>query len=151
MKAAHDATQERIITGMRQYLSGKQERINVDVFTRREYSWERTWLACGGTQIAISVDFGLNLHQGDMVFVQLHLADEEHRFKYTKMAGPTDLARRLAISISGRGGGDNFHVWLTRLVDTSGPKAVKRMNTLVDILEGYAREERMKIALPGRW
>lgn len=87
MKAAHNAIQQRIITSMREYLSGKEERITINVFTLRGYSWDRTWFACGGFQIAISVDFGLNLHQGDSVFVQLHLGEAIHLYKYTTMAG----------------------------------------------------------------
>lgn len=86
LKAAHDATQQKTIESMREYLSGKQERITTNVFTPRGYSWDRTWLACGGFQIAISVDFGLNLHQGDSVFVQLHLAEAIHPYKYTTLA-----------------------------------------------------------------
>ncbi|OJJ01631.1 hypothetical protein ASPVEDRAFT_83160 [Aspergillus versicolor CBS 583.65] len=148
LKAAHDATQQKAIESMRQYLSGNERA--VDVFTTTSaagFSWDRTSFTCGQFQFTISVDFNLHLKKGDKVFVQFHLADNVHPLKYTANALPTDPASRLAISLTGRDSTSEFHIWLT----TSGPKAIKRMNTLVDILEGYSYSERQEMALPGRW
>ena len=148
IKSAHNAGQQKFIESMRQYLSG-QERA-VDVFTSTSaggFSWDRTSFTCGHFQLTISVNFGLHLKNGDKVFVQFHLAENVHPHKYTTNALPTDSASRLAISLSGRDATGEFHIWLV----SSGPKAVKRMNTLVDVLEGYSYSEREEMARPGRW
>lgn len=59
---------------------------------------------------------------------------------------PSDPASRLAISVSGQDANGNFRVWL---VTRTGEKVVKKMNSLVDILDGYTYEERRKV--PTRW
>lgn len=148
IKSAHNAGQQKFIESMREYLSGKERA--VDVFTSTSaggFSWDRTSFTCGQFQFTISVNFDLHLKKGDKVFVQFHLADSVHPLKYTTNALPTDSASRLAISLSGRDATGEFHIWLV----SSGPKAIKRMNTLVDILEGYMYPEREEMALPGRW
>ncbi|KAJ5759630.1 hypothetical protein N7520_006786 [Penicillium odoratum] len=88
----------------------------------------------------------LDLKDGDEVFFQLRLNELTHPRAYAQVARPSDPASRLAASISNsdrvRGG---FHVFL----QTKGSLNVKKMNSLVDALEGYSLEESRSFI--GRW
>ncbi|KAB8213450.1 hypothetical protein BDV33DRAFT_196915 [Aspergillus novoparasiticus] len=79
-------------------------------------------------------------HKGEMCeLLGLHLRDagSRHPNAYTHMAEARDPASRLAISISGHDAQGSFHTWL----QTKGSRNVFKMNSLVDVLEGYSLEE----------
>ncbi|KAE8418752.1 hypothetical protein BDV36DRAFT_294798 [Aspergillus pseudocaelatus] len=94
-------------------------------------------VSCGSFRFTISQLLGLHLRGGDEVFVQLHLAGSRHPNAYAQMAETRDPASRLAISISGHDAQGGFHTWL----QTKGTRNVFKMNSLVDVLEGYSLEE----------
>ncbi|KAE8335971.1 hypothetical protein BDV24DRAFT_155573 [Aspergillus arachidicola] len=94
-------------------------------------------VSCGSFRFTITQLLGLHLRDGDEVFVQLHLAGSRHPNAYTHMAEARDPASRLAISISGHDTQGSFHAWL----QTKGSRNVFKMNSLVDVLEGYSLEE----------
>ncbi|KAF7622865.1 hypothetical protein AFLA_010185 [Aspergillus flavus NRRL3357] len=94
-------------------------------------------VSCGSFRFTISQLLGLHLRDGGEVFVQLHLAGSRHPNAYTHMAEARDPASRLAISISGHDTQGSFHTWL----QTKGSRNVFKMNSLVDVLEGYSLEE----------
>jgi hypothetical protein len=86
----------------------------------------------------ISQGFGLSFKGKEKVLLQLHLSEMEHPMMYASCALKTDPASRLAVSVTGRDSKGTFLIWLK----TNGRKVVFKMNTLVDILEGYTFEER---------
>lgn len=89
----------------------------------------------------ISKDFGFDLAKGS-VFVQFHLSETAHAQEYALKALPSDAASRLAVSISGQYFKGEFHAYL---VNKSRRKIAMKMNTLVDILEGFTFEERSNV------
>ncbi|KAE8313701.1 hypothetical protein BDV41DRAFT_564118 [Aspergillus transmontanensis] len=79
-------------------------------------------------------------HEGEMCeLLGLHLRDagSRHPNAYAQMAEARDPANRLAISISGHNTQGSFHTWL----QTKGSRNVFKINSLVDVLEGYSLEE----------
>ncbi|KAL3478081.1 hypothetical protein BJX99DRAFT_245767 [Aspergillus californicus] len=133
-RAGNAAHLERARERMRGFLTEKERPIEVLNGKSGQY------VTCEMFKATVSVTFGLGLKHGDKVRVQFHLAETDHPMKYAIKSTPMDPASRLAISLSipGYNDDESFHVWLI----SKGEKTVKKMNTLVDILEGYSLEER---------
>lgn len=148
MDQAASAQQAKSIAHMQSYLAGKSCKVK---FGRKwlNGNWNiSTAVTCGQFTFAIPQSFALEFEQGDEINVQFHLADSEHPKKYIMDARKTDPASRLAVSIDGHDGKGNFHAWL---LVTGTYKTLCKMNTLVDIVEGYSYEERRNFNLPRRW
>ncbi|KAL2825595.1 hypothetical protein BDW59DRAFT_146039 [Aspergillus cavernicola] len=94
-------------------------------------------VSCGKFWFTISSLFGLNIRKGGVVTFQFHLTDTRHPNCYVQRAQARDPASRLAVSLRGCDIHGLFHVWLM----TNGKCNVMKMNSLVDILEGYSLEE----------
>ncbi|KAJ0420925.1 hypothetical protein BJY00DRAFT_118539 [Aspergillus carlsbadensis] len=92
---------------------------------------------CGRFRFTISKSLGLRLGEGARVTLQLHLTDTRHPDCYARKGQPRDPASRLAASLRGCDALGSFHVWLK----TEGIHNVKKMNSLVDLLEGFSLEE----------
>ena len=134
IRAGNAAHLERARERMREFLTEKERPVEVPNGKAGQY------VTCGMFKATVSMAFGLGLKHGDKVRVQSYLAETDHPMKYAIKSTPIDPASRLAISLSipGHKDDENFHVWLT----SRGEKTVKKINTLVDILEGYSLEER---------
>lgn len=98
------------------------------------------YLVLGSFHVGIPRSLGFT--EGDEVFLQVHLTETRHPNAYTQKALPQDPASRLGISIRGHRG--DFHSWLT----TKGVKIVKKINSFVDVLEGYSLES---LSFERRW
>lgn len=94
-------------------------------------------ISCSGFHFTISRHLNLGIKVGDQLRLQFHLTETRNPQMYATEALPTDPASRLAVSIKGQGIHGDYHVWLKN----PGEKCVKRMNTLVDALEGVPLKE----------
>ncbi|KAL2814663.1 hypothetical protein BJX63DRAFT_392151 [Aspergillus granulosus] len=94
-------------------------------------------VGCGKFRFTISKSLGLVLGERAQVSLRLHLTDTVHPHRYAQKTEPRDPASRLAVSLGGCDALGPFHVWLK----TKGICNVKKMNSLVDILEGFSLEE----------
>ncbi|CAI7632618.1 unnamed protein product [Penicillium bialowiezense] len=122
-KKKHDTLQE--------YLAGKHATVNEN---RDRHS---SAICIGSYHFTISRKLGLKFRDGDEVFVRFELSETPHPQAYTCKARNDDPACRFAVSIKGCIGNVEFFKWLT----TRGVLNVKKINSLVDVLEGYSREE----------
>lgn len=116
---------------VKQYLHGVKETIKVSK------GGEMAEIHCGMFRFTISQKLQLNLVHGDKAVLQLHLLSTQHPHPYATRASSSDPASRLGVAIRGEDKQGDFHCWLA----TSGELNVWKMNTLVDILEGYSLEE----------
>jgi hypothetical protein len=98
---------------------------------------EMTEVMGGMFRFTVARSLGLRLHHGDEVTLQYHMAAARHPHPYANKSLPTDPACRLGISIRGRDMNGEFHHWL----HTNGELNVRKMNCLVDVLEGYSLGE----------
>ncbi|KAL3465757.1 hypothetical protein BJX64DRAFT_41944 [Aspergillus heterothallicus] len=94
-------------------------------------------VGCGKFRFTISKSLGLEFDESARVSLRLHLTDTKHPNCYARKAETRDPASRLAVSIQGCDAYGPFQVWLK----TDGLCNIKKMNSLVDILEGYSLEE----------
>ncbi|OJI79386.1 hypothetical protein ASPTUDRAFT_130632 [Aspergillus tubingensis CBS 134.48] len=94
-------------------------------------------LVCSDFCFIISRSLKLGLRVGDQVQLRFHLIEAPTQFAYANKALPTDPASRLVVSIEGIGKNGSFHVCLS----SRGERIVRKMNSLVDALEGYTLEE----------
>jgi hypothetical protein len=113
------------------YLSGQKATVN------ESHDGELSTVSIGSYQFTISRKLGLKVNDGDEVFIQFELTESSHPHAYARKARVDDPASRFAVSIRGHNTNGDFFGWLT----TSGEFNVKKINTLVDVLEGYSREE----------
>lgn len=122
------------------HLEGVLTKVNV---SENHYQFAHVW--CGNYKFTISAKLGLGLSDGDQVTLQYHLTDTQHPYAYALEALPADPANRLGISIRGHNSDGPFHCWLM----ADGLLNVKKMNSLVDCLEGYSLEETKRFSR--RW
>lgn len=94
---------------------------------------------CGLFNFTIHKEHDLQFEDGAIVSVQFHLAETGHPMRYARYAQQSDPARRFAISISGHDTKGDFYVWLQSQFRTE--KLIFKINSLVDILEGYSLVE----------
>lgn len=123
----------------RQYLFGKDCKVRVSTRSGVNGLLSGDTIYCGMFPFFIHKEHGLQLEDGHNVSVQFHLAETEHPMRHVRYAQPTDPARRFAISISGHDATGEFHVWLQNR--TRREKLTLKINSLVDILEGYTLVE----------
>ena len=116
---------------LKAYLSGKK------VTVKESHNGELSTVSIGSYQFTISRTLGLKVNDGDEVFVQFELTETPHPHAYACKARIDDPAIRFAISLKGHNTNGDFFGWLT----TGGELNVKKMNSLVDVLEGFSREE----------
>lgn len=128
---AKETVEKRRLESSKEYLTGKTAIVKVG------HNGECTEVSCGIFRFSISSFLRLDLKQGDEVFCQFHLSEHPHPYAYTKTAEPRDPASRLAISIKETDSHGDFHVWLM----TKGQKNVFKINSLVDLLDGYTTDE----------
>ena len=151
LSKARDAQQHRVLKEMRTFLtSGRECKIT---YRRKqaETAEEPTMLFnCGQFWFSVHRSFGLRLREEDRIFVKFWLSDAPNPNRYVLNATDEDPASRLAISISGQSKGQSFSVWLKTKYNNN-LKRVKKMNTLVDMLEGVSFNERRAMNLPRRW
>lgn len=148
MDQAAIAQQAKSIANMQEYLSGQSCKVKFGRKWLSGYWHISTAVTCGQFTFAIPQGPELDFEKGDEVIVQFHLADSEHPRKYVRDAQKTDPASRLAVSISDHDKNGNFQAWLTV---EKAYKTLCKINTLVDILEGYEYDERRRLNLPRRW
>ncbi|KAJ5825921.1 hypothetical protein N7474_003059 [Penicillium riverlandense] len=98
---------------------------------------EMTEVMGGMFRFTVARSLGLHLRHGDEVTLQYHMAATRHPHPYANKSLPTDPACRLGISIRGRDMNGEFQRWL----HTNGELNVRKMNSLVDVLEGYSLGE----------
>ena len=116
---------------LREYLSGKNAAV-----TESQDRYSST-IAIGSYYFTVSRRLGLEFRNGDEVLVRFELSKTPHPRAYAIKARDDDPACRFAVSIRGRVGNSEYCKWLT----TKGDLNVKKMNSLVDVLEGCSREE----------
>ncbi|OQD66672.1 hypothetical protein PENPOL_c004G04918 [Penicillium polonicum] len=97
----------------------------------------QTEVRAGSFRFTVSQTLGLDLRNGNQVILQYHLASTPHPHAYALSALKTDPATRLGVSIRGQDSHGDFHCWLK----ATGECNLRKMNTLVDILEGYSTLE----------
>jgi hypothetical protein len=97
----------------------------------------QTEVRAGSFRFTVSQTLGLHLRHGDEVILQYHLTPTSHPCPYVTSALTTDPASRLGVSIRGENSHGSFHCWLR----ATGERNVRKMNSLVDILEGCSLEE----------
>ncbi|KAL2828565.1 hypothetical protein BJY01DRAFT_228375 [Aspergillus pseudoustus] len=131
---------DKQLQNLKQYLSTE-----MTTEVRKSHGGTIDEVGCGKFRFTISKSLGLNLGECAQVSVQLHLTDTEHPHRYARKAEPRDPGGRLAVSLQGRDAFGPFHVWLK----TDGICNIKKMNSLVDILEGFSLEESRKFGR--RW
>jgi hypothetical protein len=112
-------------------LSGQKATVN------ECHNGELSTVSIGSYQFTISRKLDLKVKDGDEVFIQFELTETPHPHVYARKARVDDPASRFAISLTGHNTSGDFFGWLT----TSGELNVKKMNSLVDVLEGCSREE----------
>ncbi|KAL2869133.1 uncharacterized protein BJX67DRAFT_379608 [Aspergillus lucknowensis] len=143
---ARDACQANRIKKMQRYLSGEDIKVTVETYrdgAQEEYT--KATVACG--QFVFTIPSSLGFWNNDRVFVKLDLRESEHANKYTTHSRPDDPASRLGVSIVWDDG--ERQMWLK--ASRRNLKHIKRINTLVDILEGFPYQQRRALALPRRW
>ncbi|KAL4887947.1 hypothetical protein BDV59DRAFT_196889 [Aspergillus ambiguus] len=128
---AQETVENKKAENLRCYMSEAEATVHVS------HGGEMTEISCGMFRFTISRSLGLSIRDGDAVHCRFNLAESPHPNAYARRAEPRDPASRLAVSIRGKDSHGNFHVWL----GTHGPQNVKKMNSLVDVLEGYTLEE----------
>lgn len=94
-------------------------------------------VSSGSFSFTISRSLGLHLRHGDEVILQYHLTSTSHPHPYVTSALKTDPASRLGVSIRGQDDQGSFHCWL----NATGECNARKMNSLVDLLEGYPLKE----------
>ena len=125
------------------YLLGKERRVTINTITTNGNQRTSDTVSCGWHCFIIHKEHGLQLEDGDQVFVQFHLAEgAEHPVRYAPHAKPTDPARQFAISVSGQDVTGPFNVWLRSR--SRSQTTIYRINSLVDTLEGYTLGESKK-------
>lgn len=97
----------------------------------------QTEVRAGSFRFTVSQTLGLDLRNGNEVILQYHLTSTPHPHAYALSALRTDPATRLGVSIRGQDSHGDFHCWLK----ATGECNLRKMNTLVDILEGYSTRE----------
>lgn len=102
-------------------------------------------ISCSGFLFAISRQLQLGVRVGDRVRLQFYLTETPNLQMYATKALAIDPASRLAVSIEGQGAYGSYHVWPRN----PSEKCVKKMNTLVDVLEGVSLKESKGMAR--RW
>lgn len=115
---------------LKKYLSEAEAMVQVS------HNGELTEIICGVFRFTISRSLQLNLWKGDRILLRFHLTETQHPNAYAQMAQPRDPASRLAVSIRSHEN-DSRITWLA----TKGHRVVNKMNSLVDVLEGYTLEE----------
>ena len=140
LQEAKRTLQYTAMENMQGYLLGKEGKVKIRKYKINPFTIKLvSTIQCGMFSFTISKYFELNLVNGQDVFIKFYLEDNEHPQKYAVKALPSDPANRLAISVSGQDSRGTFHIWL---VNKKGEKAVKKINTLVDMLNGYTYDER---------
>jgi hypothetical protein len=92
----------------------------------------------GTFRFTVSRKLKTKFTHGQEVVLRFELSQNPHPHACTMKARPDDPASRLGVSIGNKiKDEDYFQEWLT----TSGDRAVMKMNSLVDILDGYSLEE----------
>ncbi|KNG86359.1 hypothetical protein ANOM_007288 [Aspergillus nomiae NRRL 13137] len=129
-----EASQRRKSMNIMKYLEPTKTTV------KTSHEGELCEVLCGSFRFTISQLLGLHLKAGDQVFLQFHLAGSRHPNAYAQLAETRDPASRLAVSISGHDAQGSFHTWL----QTQGIRNVYKMNSLVDVLEGFSFEESQK-------
>ncbi|KAL1852698.1 hypothetical protein Plec18167_008981 [Paecilomyces lecythidis] len=129
-KASQATWEQKKSDNLKKYLSGQK------VVVKETYRGVMT-IPMASFQFAILRKLGVDVKNGDEVFVQFHLPDTPHPHAYTSRAHKDDPASRFAVSIEGSDTSGHFYKWLT----TDGDLTVMRINSLVDVLEGYSLEE----------
>lgn len=127
---AQKTWESKKLGNLEQYLSEAEATVQVS------HNDELTEIICGVFRFTISRSLQLNLGKGDRILLQFHLTETRHPNAYAWRAQPRDPASRLAVSIRSHSN-DSRVTWLS----TKGHRAVNKMNSLVDILEGYTLEE----------
>jgi hypothetical protein len=121
------------------YLSGKKATVG------ESHDGELSTIRIGSYQFTISRKLGLKVNDGDEVFVRFELTATPHPHAYACNARRDDPASRFALSVKGHNTSGDFFGWLT----TGGELNVKKMNSLVDVLEGCSRKE--SLTFKRRW
>lgn len=128
---ARKTLEDKKTENLKKYLSEAETTVHL------YHDGQMATISCGMFQFTIPRSLKLDPKEGDVVSCRFHLAERPHPNPYAKKAEPRDPASRLAVSIRGRDRHGAFDVWLS----TGGLQNVKKMNSLVDVLEGYTLEE----------
>ncbi|KAJ5612829.1 hypothetical protein N7510_006023 [Penicillium lagena] len=137
-----DLHQQRRLKSQETWEAKKEERAKellsgAMAIVKSSHNGEMTEVMGGRFRFTVARSLGLYLHHGDEVTLQYHLTATRHQNPYATKSLPTDPASRLGISIRGRDMNGEFHRWL----HTNGELNVRKMNSLVDVLEGYSLGE----------
>ncbi|KAL2872279.1 uncharacterized protein BJX67DRAFT_339023 [Aspergillus lucknowensis] len=131
---------------MQRYLPGEDTKVTVETYRKGTHEeFTSATVACG--QFIFAIPSSLGFRNNDRVFVKLDLRESEHANKYTTHSRPDDPASRLGVSIVWDNG--ERQMWLK--ASRRCLKHIKRINTLVDILEGFSYQQRRAFALPRRY
>lgn len=124
-----DTLDKKKSAALQEYLSGKKAIVR--------YNGYHCSIPIGSYVLTISQKLGLQVKDGDEVFLHFDLSSTPHPHAYTSKARIDDPAYRLGVSIRGHTISAEYFCWLT----TDGDLNVLKMNSLVDILEGYTWED----------
>lgn len=131
LQAAWDVNEQNARQNLKIYqITGKEEVIQCSPDRDRGY------ITCG--KFSISIPQRLNIPPGNKIHVQFHLYETSISHRYAREAWPDDPSSRLAISVRGLDiYGHEIYSWL----QSRGRELPKRMNNLVDALEGMTYNE----------
>ncbi|KAJ5658378.1 uncharacterized protein N7484_002027 [Penicillium longicatenatum] len=135
-KYYRDILEKRLAKARRTWAAKKAKRALQALSGTRE----KITVSHGGGHVevkSVSKRLGLDLRHNDTVIIQYHLTATQHPKPYAIRALPTDPASRLGVSICGQDSMGAFHCWL----ETNGSCNVLKMNSLVDVLEGFSLEQ----------
>ncbi|KAJ5834165.1 hypothetical protein N7447_000191 [Penicillium robsamsonii] len=131
---AQDTWGKKKASMAKQHLGGAKALVTLHSGNHGDHQTE---VRAGSFRFTVSKAFGLDHHDGDEVILQYHLTPTPHPHAYALSALKTDPATRLGVSIRGQDSHGGFHCWLK----ATGECNLRKMNSLVDILEGYSAEE----------